>query len=153
VLGRHVVRRDHRGHLGHQSTAMAVAASSADVGRCDDRGMRRSTRAINITDAAPSRAEELHHREVRYITMMCIRALCLILATVLVVAHAPLLGVWIPILLVATLVVPWLAVILANERPRKRARRPSNAPDDLTATRALTRAEDEAHPIIDVDPF
>ncbi len=114
--------------------------------------MRRSPRAINITDAAPSRADELRHREVRYVAMMSIRALCLILATILVVAHAPLLGIWIPILLFGTLVVPWLAVMLANERPKKRTPRPIPQPTDLTATRALTWADGESHKVIDLDP-
>jgi Flp pilus assembly protein TadB len=72
-----------------------------------------------ITTARMSRAEELHRREKRYIMMMSFRGVCLILATVLVTAHAPLLWLWIPILVLGIVVVPWLAVIIANDRGRK----------------------------------
>ena len=83
------------------------------------RSPTRKSPVARITDAAPSREAELRHREHRYILMMTIRAVCLILATVLVTAHVPYLVIWIPILLFGVLVLPWLAVILANERPRR----------------------------------
>ncbi len=51
--------------------------------------------------------------------MMSFRAVCLVAAAILVGTHAPLLWVWIPICLFGMIVVPWLAVILANDRPPK----------------------------------
>lgn len=114
--------------------------------------MRRSPRAVQITDAAPSAADERHHRERRYLAMMGIRALCLVLITVLVRQHAPLLVVWVPILVFGVLVVPWLAVILANGGSSRRSRRAAMRPAADPPTRALTQAETDVHPVIDVDP-
>ncbi len=97
------------------------------------RTVKRASRPVVITDAQRSQNDQLHSREVRYLMMMSIRALCLIAAAVLVGVHAPLLWVWIPILLVGMVVVPWLAVIIANDRPpRSRTReteQPAAAPD------------------------
>jgi hypothetical protein len=87
----------------------------------------RGTKPLSITNAQPSRAEELHHREVRYIVMMSFRAVCLVVATILVYSHAPLLGLWVPILLFGMLIVPWLAVIIANDRSPKSYYRKVNA--------------------------
>jgi fatty acid desaturase len=57
--------------------------------------------------------------------MMGFRALSLLAAAILVGTHAPLLWLWIPICLFGMLVVPWLAVLLANDRPPKRRHRPA----------------------------
>jgi hypothetical protein len=81
-----------------------------------------------ITNAERSPSDQIRAREIRYVLMMGVRAVCLVAAVVLVSAHVPLLWLWIPICLVGMLAVPWLAVILANdEAPRKR-RRPAPAP-------------------------
>src|SRR4051812_12060677 len=90
-------------------------------------------------------------REIRYVIMMGIRALCLIAAAILVGVHAPYLVVWLPLLLVGMIVLPWLAVILANDRPPQakyrlanklhRQRTPEPAPE-----RAITASE---HPVIE----
>lgn len=118
--------------------------------------MRRQTRPMQITDAPPSHAEELHRREVRYVVMMCIRAVCIIVATVLVTAHAPLLVVWVPVLIAGAVIIPWLAVVIANDRPPKRQYRLSghlaHRPPDQ---RALTPSEEDPNPdprIIDAEP-
>ena len=88
--------------------------------------MSRKDRPVLITNAERSQDDQLHSREVRYLLMMSFRALCLVAAAVLVGVHAPLLWVWIPICLVGMVIVPWLAVILANDRPpRKRQRGPA----------------------------
>jgi hypothetical protein len=82
-------------------------------------GIVRRYRPPVITDAQPSQDAQLLSREIRYVIMMGIRALCLVAAAVLVSVHAPYLGIWLPLLLFGMLVLPWLAVILANERPAK----------------------------------
>ena len=74
---------------------------------------------ILITDAKISQEEELRRRERRYILMMGLRALCLIVAAVLVMLKVPLLAIWLPLCLVGMVLLPWLAVILANDRPPK----------------------------------
>ena len=106
-----------------------------------------------ITDAAQNPAEELRRRQTRYIVMMLVRAGCLILAAVLAMAKVPLLALWVSLCLVGAVVLPWLAVILANDRgPRpeyklaNRFRRPAPQPP---AQRTLPQRE---HPkIIDAD--
>ncbi len=51
--------------------------------------------------------------------MMLLRAVCLIGAAVLVTTKPPLWGLWVGFCLVAMVLLPWLAVILANDRPAK----------------------------------
>jgi hypothetical protein len=74
---------------------------------------------VVITDAKISQEEELRRRERRYVLMMGLRALCVIVAAVLVMAHVPLLVVWLPLCGLGMVLLPWLAVILANDRPPK----------------------------------
>jgi Flp pilus assembly protein TadB len=88
--------------------------------------VRRTPRPVVITDAEQSPAEELRHRQNRYILMMTLRACCLIAAAVLAMLRVPLLGLWVVILLVGAVVLPWLAVILANDRAPKAQYRLAN---------------------------
>jgi uncharacterized membrane protein len=105
-----------------------------------------------ITDARQSPRDELRYREIRYVLMMSIRAVCLVVAAVLVSVRAPLLWLWLPMCLFGMVVVPWLAVILANDRlPKDRYRlmhhqRPS---DDEAPDKALSPVEPPR--VIDAD--
>jgi hypothetical protein len=72
---------------------------------------------VLITDAERSRDEELRSRQIRYLIMMSIRAVCLIVAAVLVSTKVPLLPLWLILCVAAMVLLPWLAVILANDRP------------------------------------
>ena len=81
--------------------------------------MKRGHRPVVITNAERSPSDQLRSREIRYVLMMSVRAVCLVAAAVLVTAHAPLLWLWLPICGVGMVFVPWLAVILANDRPPK----------------------------------
>jgi hypothetical protein len=112
----------------------------------------RRSKAVSITDAAPSRREELRHREVRYIAMMSTRVVCLILATVLFTAHAPYAVIWGPILLLGVTVLPWFAVILANDRGRKRRPTVPRPTVSQPSTRILTSADTPERRVIDIDP-
>ncbi|MFD0747666.1 DUF3099 domain-containing protein [Phytohabitans flavus] len=80
---------------------------------------RKAARPILITDADRSQAEQLHHRQVRYVLMMSIRGVCLLVAAILVGVKAPLLWLWLPLCLLGMVLIPWLAVLLANDRPPK----------------------------------
>jgi hypothetical protein len=116
--------------------------------------VRRNSQIPRITDAARSRNEELHSREVRYVLMMLIRAACLIVATVLVSVHAPYLAIWIPILLFIVVVVPWLAVILANDRGPKEKYRLSHRQHPVVEPLSLSapREPGDGPLTIDIDP-
>lgn len=78
--------------------------------------MGRREKATVISDVEMSPDEELRIRTIRYVVMMSIRGLLVIVCAILVMAHAPLLWLWLPLGLVGMAVLPWLAVLLANDR-------------------------------------
>lgn len=78
---------------------------------------RQVYRPILITDAHRSQDDQLRSRQVRYVVMMGVRAGCLILGAILIGADAPLLWLWLPLCLLGMVLIPWLAVMLANDRP------------------------------------
>lgn len=92
--------------------------------RYQEAGVRQQAhRPVLITDAARSQGDQLRSREVRYIVMMSIRAVCLIVGAILVGVKAPLLWLWLPLCAAGMVLIPWLAVILANDRPPKEQHR------------------------------
>jgi predicted tellurium resistance membrane protein TerC len=92
---------------------------------------------ILITDAKVSQEEELRRRERRYILMMGLRAMCLIVAAVLVMLKVPLLAIWLPLCLLGMVLLPWLAVILANDRPPKDKHRLKRYRENTAPTNSL----------------
>ncbi|MDQ7906499.1 DUF3099 domain-containing protein [Phytohabitans sp. ZYX-F-186] len=80
---------------------------------------RKAARPILITDADRSQADQLRSRQVRYVLMMSVRGVCLLVAAILVGTKAPLLWLWLPLCLLGMVLIPWLAVLLANDRPPK----------------------------------
>ena len=85
--------------------------------------VRRAPRPVLITDARPAPERELRGREIRYVAMMTLRAVCLILAVVLASLKVPLVGLWVSLCGVGMIVLPWLAVVIANDGPPKPGRR------------------------------
>lgn len=84
---------------------------------------RRLDRPALITDAQHSQEDQLRTRQVRYIAMMSIRVVCLIAAAILVSVEAPLLWLWLILCAAGMTVIPWVAVVLANDRlPKDRHR-------------------------------
>jgi hypothetical protein len=84
---------------------------------------------VLITDAAEDPEVELRRREIRYVAMMLFRALCLIAAALIAVQKPPLWGLWAGLCSLGAVVLPWLAVVIANDRPpRKRAPVPTPTP-------------------------
>jgi Protein of unknown function (DUF3099) len=84
---------------------------------------RGAQRPVVITDAHRSQEAQLRTRQIRYLIMMSIRAVCLILAAVLVTLKVPLLPLWLILCVSAMVLLPWLAVILANDGPPKEEHR------------------------------
>ncbi|WP_155372226.1 DUF3099 domain-containing protein [Catellatospora vulcania] len=80
---------------------------------------RQADQPVLITDAPMSPEEELKRRERRYIFMMLLRAGCLILGSVLAMLQVPLLWLWLTLCGLGMLLLPWMAVILVNDRPPK----------------------------------
>jgi hypothetical protein len=114
--------------------------------------VKRDRRPVVITDAQRSPGDELRSREKRYLLMMSVRAVCLVAAAVLVSVHAPLLWLWLPICGFGMIALPWLAVILANDRPPKPKYRLVNRPRRPTAEEQPTRALSPANPPRIIDP-
>jgi Protein of unknown function (DUF3099) len=112
---------------------------------------RKAKRPILITDAPRSQDDQLRSRQRRYVLMMSIRGGCLLMAAILVGAEAPFLWLWLPLCLLGMVLIPWLAVILANDRPPKDRHRlrQQQAPEPIPP-QALP-AEPAPHRIIDAD--
>jgi hypothetical protein len=81
--------------------------------------VKRQRQPVLITDAEQSPDDQLRSRQTRYIAMMSVRAICLVVAAILVGSDAPLLWLWVPLCVVGMVLLPWLAVIIANDRPPK----------------------------------
>ena len=76
-----------------------------------------------ITDAQRSPAEQMRSRQIRYGVMMGIRAILLIVATVLVMAEVPLMWLWLSVCALGMVILPWTAVLVANDRLPKEEHR------------------------------
>ena len=75
----------------------------------------RRDEPVLITEAQPSLDDQYNARRRKYAVMMGIRAVCLVLAAVFY--RVP----WaLPILAVAAVALPWMAVLIANDGPPKR---------------------------------
>ncbi|AVT34487.1 MULTISPECIES: DUF3099 domain-containing protein [unclassified Plantactinospora] len=116
---------------------------------------RQAYQPILITDASRSQDDQLRTRQRRYIVMMSIRAICVVVGAILVGAKAPLLWLWLPLCAVGMVLIPWLAVLLANDRPPKEQHRLGaklrRSHLDETPPRALP-AEERPHRVIDAEP-
>ena len=118
---------------------MGILAYRWDDGRVDRRiGVKKhQERPVLITDAARSPGDQLRSREIRYITMMSLRAVCLIIGAILISVRPPLLPVWLIMCAAGMVLLPWMAVIIANDRParskaeRAAARRGPTGPTSL----------------------
>ncbi len=96
-------------------------------------------RPVLITTAAPSYEEEHRARVRKYLTLMAFRIPALILAAV---AY----GAWhnglISLLIVAASVpLPWMAVLIANDRPPRRSDEPRRFADSRRRTPLFPTAE------------
>jgi hypothetical protein len=111
-------------------------------------------RPILITDARPSHDVQLRSRQVRYLVMMSIRAGCLVIGAILVGLDAPLLWLWLPVCGVGMILMPWLAVLVANDRPVKDEHRLANKFQRKHTVEAPPRALPTQHPprTIDAEP-
>lgn len=101
--------------------------------------MRRSSHAVEpvlITSARVSNDDEFDRRRRKYAVMMTLRALCVIGAAATYHVSVLLAMAFV----VGGMVLPWCAVIIANDGPaKKRVSQPAYRPD-LRAERALPAA-------------
>jgi Protein of unknown function (DUF3099) len=101
---------------------------------------RRDDASVNITSARPSKSADIRSREVRYLISMGVRTACFVLA---IVVDGPLR--W--ILIAASFVLPYFAVVIANTANRT----DPQGPDPFTASPALElgSAWDRGSPLAD----
>jgi hypothetical protein len=112
---------------------------------------RPGERPVLITSAARSQAEQLRSRERRYVAMMLIRAVCVIVFAVLVGTRPPLLWLWLVLTGVAAVVIPWLAVILANDGPPKDKHRLGHHRQKVEEPQQSLPAQPAPHKTIDAE--
>jgi hypothetical protein len=108
-----------------------------------------------ITDAAKSQDDQFRSRQIRYVTMMGLRAACLILGAILISVRPPLLGLWLILCAAGMVVLPWAAVLIANDRPArsKAERAASEAEQRAQPTLTQHSAEQVEHLTIDAEPI
>ena len=83
---------------------------------------------VLITDAPRSPDDQYRSRQVRYVSMMMLRAACLIGGAVLVSVRPPLLPLWLTLCAAGMVFLPWAAVLIANDRsPKTKAERAASA--------------------------
>ena len=86
-------------------------AASAYGRRVANRGTKDDEQVHLVTSAARAHSEEMHGRTRRYLISMGIRTVCLVLAIFVVDG-------WLRLVFIAAAVVlPWLAVVMANAGP------------------------------------
>lgn len=94
----------------------------------------RNENPVLITSAAPSYQDQLAARRRRYALMMSLRIPCVVLAVLF--AHIWWLAL---ILILLSVPLPWMAVLIANDRPARKA----ETPQRLRRTRRALPAGDE----------
>jgi hypothetical protein len=80
---------------------------------------KQPERPVLITDAVRSPEDQFRSRQIRYVSMMSLRAACLITGAVLVSVRPPLLPLWLILCAAGMVFLPWAAVLIANDRPAK----------------------------------
>jgi hypothetical protein len=113
---------------------------------------KQPERPVLITNAARSQSDQLKSRQIRYVTMMAMRAACLILGAVLISVKPPLLPLWLIFCAAGMVFLPWAAVLIANDRPPKtRAERAATRPERLPTALDQRSAEDIERRTIDLE--
>src|ERR687888_368241 len=102
--------------------------------------MRRSRAGapVLITTAPERPDDEFDRRRAKYAIMMTLRAVCVIAA-----ASTYRVSIWLALgFVVGGMILPWCAVIIANDRPAKKRREKVTHRHDLRSERALPSGDD-----------
>jgi hypothetical protein len=102
----------------------------------------RDGEPVLITEAEPSLDEQIAARRNKYLIMMATRVVSLVLAAVFY--KTP----WLLAIFVAgAVVLPWMAVLIANDRPPKKASKVSRFGGHPAPDRAITTSESDGRVI------
>lgn len=113
---------------------------------------KQQERPVLITNAAQSPSDQLRSRQIRYVSMMGMRAACLIIGAILISVKPPLLPVWLVLCLAGMVFLPWAAVLIANDRPpRTKAERQAAAPQPTPTVVEQHSAEEIKRRTIDAE--
>ena len=113
---------------------------------------KQPERPVVITDAARSQSEQLRSREIRYVTMMGLRAACLIAGAILISVRPPWLPFWLILCAAGMVFLPWAAVLIANDRPaRTKAERAAAAAEHERQQAALQQHSAEMVDYLTID--
>jgi len=113
---------------------------------------KQQERPVLITNAAQSPSDQLRSRQIRYVSMMGLRAVCLILGAVLISVQPPLLPLWLILCAAGMVFLPWAAVLIANDRPPKtKAEREAAKPQPTQTVIEQHSAEEIKHRTIDAE--
>ena len=105
--------------------------------------MPQAVRPVLITDAVTSYADQLAARKRRYAILMGTRLLLMVLA-----ALTYSLSVWVAVALLAlSIPLPWMAVLIANDAPPRRAEDAHRIGTPVAAR----QLENRGHPVIEND--
>ncbi|CAO5254717.1 DUF3099 domain-containing protein [Frankia sp. AgKG'84/4] len=105
--------------------------------------MRSRRRTVLITSASRSRESDIHRRELRYLASMAFRVVCLVFAVV--AFHG-----WLRFVAVAIAVVmPWIAVVVANGPPAPERQQPVTFDPQQTVAQAPAALSADPHTVVD----
>ena len=105
-------------------------------------GRDNDSEPVLITEAQPSLDEQLSARRTKYLIMMSVRVVCLVLAATFY--HTP----WLmAIFVVGAVALPWMAVLIANDRPPKKAMKVNRFGGHPDRSRAITPATSDSRVI------
>lgn len=97
---------------------------------------------VLITGAAPSLSDQLKTRQRKYMLMMSTRVACLVLAAVFYQTW------WLlAIFITGAVVLPWMAVLIANDRPPKKAEKINRFGGHPDPGRAITSSAGDSRVI------
>jgi len=113
--------------------------------------VKKQERPVVITDAARSQREQLRSREIRYVSMMGLRAACLITGAILISVKPPLLPVWLILCAAGMVLLPWMAVLIANDRPAKTRAERAQSARPAASQRVLEEKPADEHRVIDAE--
>ncbi|ADP82794.1 DUF3099 domain-containing protein [Pseudofrankia inefficax] len=106
----------------------------------------RRRQPVLITSAADPRHVDIRRREGQYLFWMAVRVLCFVLAVLLFHGWARFVAI------AAALVIPWVAVVVANGGPAPSRRRPAGYADAAQPLGGGARPlESGRHPVVDAD--
>ena len=113
---------------------------------------KQPERPVVITNAARSQGDQLRSREIRYVSMMALRAACLIAGAILISVRPPLLPLWLILCAAGMVFLPWAAVLIANDRPPKtKAERAAARPQPAQRILEQQSTEERQARVIDAE--